>query len=70
MIEQIDKIFKDPQYIIDWHLDVAELWLKEYDFDYRIVREDDEYFFVTDDLKSDRLNIEIENNKIVKITNG
>jgi len=40
--------------------------LKENDIDWRIVKRDKEDYVVTADCKGDRLNLEIENDRVIK----
>lgn len=35
-------------------------------FDYRIVREDGEHFIVTEDYRTDRINLEVDQHKVTK----
>lgn len=56
--------------IIGLDLKSAEEIIKSRDLSYRIVRIDDTNFIITDDLKLDRLNLEIENGIIVNCYGG
>lgn len=56
--------------IIGLDLKSAEEIIKSRDLSYRIVRIDGTNFIITDDLKLDRLNLEIENGIIVNCYGG
>jgi len=50
-------------------LEVIDI-LKNSEFNYRIVRKDENYYVITSDFHTDRLNIEIDNDIVTKIYGG
>lgn len=44
--------------------------LKDSDISFRIVRNDDKFYMITCDFRFDRINIEIDDNKITKVDIG
>jgi len=57
---------KKQPYILGMRYSHAIKKLREEEIDYRLVRDGDEWYPVTDDFVGERVNIEIRNNKVTK----
>lgn len=68
---KVSEIVKDEcDVIVGMTKEAALAFLATKSFKSRITREDDESFFVTMDFNPDRINLEIEANKVVEYSRG
>lgn len=65
-----DLKLNNSEYILDWNLDSGILWLNENNIEYRITCRDGNNYVTINDFKVERVNLEIENKKIINITYG
>lgn len=61
---------KKANHVLYWNYDVAYMWLNENDVDFRVTSIDGRPLWFTQELKPDRANLTLINNKIENITYG
>lgn len=64
------QIINKADYVIDWHYDTACLYLKENEINFRVKIKDGDSYLLTQDLKLDRANLEINEGIVTDVSYG
>lgn len=72
--EKRKEFVRDPSrkadYVLYWNIQIASMWLKENNIDYRVTSIDGRSMVATDDFQAERANFKLVNDRIQEITYG